>query len=163
MMKELTTYYLEMKSPAELRGKAESSSVEVREIGIKQFQFNRFLYQLVGQDWDWTYKNPWTDEEWISYAENENLRTWVGYRKGTPAGYFELRQIDSDTEIASFGVAPAFIGQGLGGYLLTRALECAWSWSGTQRVWVHTCTTDHPRALANYTARGLELYHTKIS
>ena len=162
-MTEISTYYLEMTSPAALKSKGESRDLAVSECEIKQLQFNRFLYQLVGRDWDWTYKNPWTDEEWKSYAENDNLRTWVGYCKGTPAGYFELQQVDSDTEIASFGLAPQFIGRGFGGCLLSRAIECAWMWDGTQRVWVHTCTTDHPNALANYQARGMKLYDTKVS
>jgi hypothetical protein len=26
------------------------------------------------------------------------------------------------------------------------------------RVWVHTCTRDHPGALANYQARGMVIY-----
>jgi hypothetical protein len=33
----------------------------------------------------------------------------------------------------------------------------AWDWGAT-RVWVHTCSLDHPSALANYQARGMRLY-----
>jgi hypothetical protein len=29
------------------------------------------------------------------------------------------------------------------------------------RVWVHTCTLDHPASLANYQARGLVPYKTE--
>ena len=63
-------------------------------------------------------------------------------------------------EVASFGVLPQFIGRGLGGLLLTAALERAWE-EGTRRVWLHTCSWDHPHALANYKARGLEVYKTR--
>ena len=157
-MKGFTTYYLEMTTPSALRGTKESPGLQVLECEIKQFQLNRFMYQLVGQGWDWTDKNPWSDDQWIAYAENDKLRTWVGYYRGSPAGYFELQQVECDTEIGSFGLAPAFIGKGFGGYLLSRALECAWGWQGTQRVWVHTCTSDHPHALGNYKARGMTLY-----
>ncbi len=162
-METRTTYYLEMKAPAELRSREESNGLQVRECQIKQFQFNKYLYQLVGSDWDWTTKIPWSDDEWVAYSENDNLRTWVGYKKGSPIGYYELRKIEADTEIASFGMAPNFIGRGYGGCLLTKAIECAWEWEGTQRVLVHTCTTDHPYALANYQARGMKLYHTKTT
>ena len=94
-----------------------------------------------------------------TFAENENLRTWVGYYKGSPAGYYELQQQDGgDVEIAYFGLAPRFIGKGFGGYLLSHAIKSAWNWEGTRRVWVHTCTLDHPTALQNYKARGLEVY-----
>jgi GNAT superfamily N-acetyltransferase len=55
---------------------------------------------------------------------------------------------------------PAFVGRGLGGALLTSALEDAWKMQ-PPRVWVHTCTLDHPAALANYQARGMKIYKTE--
>jgi GNAT superfamily N-acetyltransferase len=78
------------------------------------------------------------------------------------AGYYELRRDKhGGVEIAYFGLLPEFIGRGLGGALLTSAIEEAWSpCSGiiTTRVWVHTCNRDHPQALANYQARGMIVY-----
>mgnify|MGYP001605807776 FL=1 len=65
-------------------------------------------------------------------------------------------------EIAYFGLAEDFIGRGFGGYLLTRAIESAWAWEGTRRVWVHTCTLDHPSALNNYMSRGMQIYKKEI-
>jgi GNAT superfamily N-acetyltransferase len=54
---------------------------------------------------------------------------------------------------------PEFIGRGLGGALLTSAIEEAWRMSPPiYRVWVHTCDLDHPAALANYQARGMVVY-----
>jgi GNAT superfamily N-acetyltransferase len=54
---------------------------------------------------------------------------------------------------------PEFIGRGLGGALLTSAIEEAWRMSPSiTRVWVHTCTLDHPGALANYQSRGMVIY-----
>ena len=58
-----------------------------------------------------------------------------------------------------FGLLPQFIGQGIGGNLFTRAIECGWN-LGAKRVWVHTCSLDHPQALNNYLARGLRLFST---
>lgn len=162
IMTEVTTYYLEMKSGSLLKDKNNSYGLKIFECEIKQFQFNRFLYQLVGEDQEWFDKNTWSDEQWKEFAENENLRTWVAYYKGSPAGYYELQQQDDgDVEIAYFGLAPKFIGKGFGGYLLSQAIESAWDWKGTKRVWVHTCTLDHPSALQNYKARGLEVYRVE--
>jgi len=71
-----------------------------------------------------------------------------------PAGYFELRQHENGSvEIAYFGLLPDFIGRGWGKYLLNRAVESAWL-LGANRVWLHTCTLDHPAALPNYLKRG---------
>ena len=78
------------------------------------------------------------------------------------AGYYELRRDrDGGIEIAYFGLLPEFIGRGLGGALLTSAIEDAWSprdRSNPSRVWVHTCNRDHPQALANYQSRGMIVY-----
>jgi len=77
-------------------------------------------------------------------------------RRPAPAGYFELEQQAAGTvELAYFGLGPGFAGEGLGGWLLTRALEHAWCLDGTERVWVHTCSLDGPGALPNYRARGM--------
>jgi len=57
---------------------------------------------------------------------------------------------------------PEFVGRGLGGALLTSAIEQAWSMVPT-RVWVHTCNRDHPQALANYQARGMIVYKIEES
>lgn len=158
-MNHITTYYLEMKSPLALKSKKDPGGLDTRECEIKQFEFNRFLYQLVGTAWQWLDKLSWTEEQWRDYAENDNLRTWVAYFRGSPAGYFELQQqAGGDVEIAYFGLAPKFIGQGFGSYLLSHAIESAWAWAGTERVWVHTCTLDHPSALQNYEARGMKIY-----
>ena len=60
-------------------------------------------------------------------------------------------------EIVYFGLAPESIGRALGGALLTDALERAWVWEA-RRVWVHTCTLDHPAAVKSYEARGMTVY-----
>ena len=157
-----TTYYLEQTSPSSLIEKTDPKGLEVREAKIKQYQLNRFFYQLVGEPWKWTDRLVWSDDAWRDYAENENLRTWVAFMQGSPAGYFELqRQQGGEVEIALLGLAPRFLNLGLGGYFLSRALQSAWSWEGTQRVWLHTCSLDHPHALKNYLARGMKLYRTE--
>nr|WP_210397877.1 GNAT family N-acetyltransferase [Motiliproteus sediminis] len=142
----------------ELRAAPEVENLVVSEIVAKQFPFNRFLYQLVGGPWQWTDKLDWSDAQWRKLVEADQHRTFVAYRDGAIAGYYELQRDGAAVEILYFGLAPQFIGQGLGGYLLSHALRSAWGWPGTQRVWVHTCDLDHPAALANYQRRGLKIY-----
>ena len=92
------------------------------------WRFNRDLYFRVGEQWDWIDKRPWTDDQWKKYAEAQELRTFAGYYDGVLAGYYELRQdAEGGIEIAYFGLLPEFIGCGLGGALLTSAIEEAWS------------------------------------
>ena len=156
------TYYLEMKNRGQLRSKAQPPGLEVIEAELKEFRFNRYLYQLVGEPWQWVDKLALSDQAWQEYAERDSLRTWVAYHRGSIAGYYELeRQDDGSVQIAYFGLAPRFVGKGFGGFLLTHALESAWSWGDTERVWVHTCTLDHPGALSNYQARGMQVFRTE--
>ena len=159
----VTTYYLEMTSPSSLQAKPQPEGLSVVEAELKEFRLNRYLYQLVGEPWEWRDKLSLSDEQWREYAERDAVRTWVAYYRGTIAGYFELvKETPDEVEIMYFGLAPKFVGKGFGGYLLSQAIEAAWSWEGTKRVWVHTCTLDHEAALANYKSRGMTLYKTEV-
>ena len=63
-------------------------------------------------------------------------------------------------EIAYFGLLPEFVGRGWGSYLLTSAVREAWAIEA-DRVWLHTCTLDHPAALPNYLHRGFSPVRTE--
>ena len=154
----LITTYLEMRSPNALRPKRANDEFEVREKTDGDWRFNRDLYFQVGEQWRWIDKRPLSDDEWKDWTKQ--VRTFAAYYDGDLAGYYELRFEQEDgVEIAYFGLLPDFIGRGLGGALLTSAIEQAWRFSPTPtRVWVHTCNRDHPQALANYQARGLVIY-----
>jgi GNAT superfamily N-acetyltransferase len=154
------TTYLEMLSPEQLRPKrCGEGRLQIRERAEADWRFNRDLYFAVGADWAWIDKRGWTDGQWQEYALDAELRTFGGYCGDALAGYYELRRDDEGgIEIAYFGLLPAFIGEGLGGALLTDSIERAWRMSPAgNRVWVHTCTHDHPSALANYQARGMAI------
>ena len=159
-MGPLITTYLEMWSQDQLRPKHADARFRVREKKNRDWRFNRDLYLRVGEQWDWSDKRSWTDEQWKEYATAPELRTFAGYHDGLLAGYYELRRdTDGGVEIAYFGLLSEFIGRGLGGVLLTSAIEQAWRMQpNPSRVWVHTCNRDHPEALANYQARGMIVY-----
>ena len=162
-MTETTIYYLEMRGADLHSARALPPELAIHEACIKQYQVNRMLYQLVGEDWDWNEKSNWTNTDWQAYAEADSLRTWIAYHQGSIAGFFELRQIDSQcNELAYFGLAAKFIGKGFGAALLSAAIIQAWQWGNPQRIIVNTCTLDHPNALPNYKARGFSIYDTKV-
>ena len=156
----LITTYLEMRSRDQLRPKRADARFQVRERTERDGRFNRELYFRVGERWDWIDKRPWTDEQWKEYATAPELRTFAGYYGEALSGYYELRRgRENGIEIAYFGMLPEWIGRGLGGALLTSAIEGAWRMEpNPSRVWVHTCNRDHPQALANYQARGMVVY-----
>lgn len=160
-MNTITTTYLQMTDRAQFQPKVSTDPLfKVTEAPDKQWRLNRFLYKLVGEPWTWYDKLSWNEDQWRSYAEDDRLRTFVAYHDGVHAGYFELSNHDNEVEIAYFGLARDFIGKGLGGPLLSRAIEEAWNMN-PGRVWVHTCTLDHPHAINNYLARGMVIYKTE--
>ena len=152
-----------MLAPANLMEKPGVPGLEINERADKDFKFNKHLYEREGSQWAWNDKLVWSQRQWKEYAEAEDLRTWVACFEGVLAGYYELQiQAGGQVEIAYFGLLPEFIGQGLGGYLLTTAIKSAWSMDAS-RVWLHTCSLDHPGALGNYQARGMKIYKTETS
>ena len=155
------TWYLQMQSQEELRPKALLPETQLVRLEIPLPALNRFFYLEVGKLWQWTDRLNWSEEEWRNWAERENVQTWMLHLRGTPAGYFELDDQDGDVEIAYFGLLPQFLGKGLGGGFLTAAVEKAWE-MGAARVWVHTCSLDHPNALKNYQARGFQIYRESL-
>ena len=153
------TTYLEISADTPLRQPSRPRpDYELRQaVGITP-DYARFLYRGVGYPWNWTRRAGWSYAKWERYLADEGGEIWVAYVSGTVAGYFELvDEGDDGVEVRQFGLFPSFTGHGLGGHLLGDAVERGRS-IGTGRVWLHTCTADHPHALANYLARGMQRF-----
>ena len=158
MKQIVTTTYLEILDKIELNTKVcRDPNFRIDECIVKQWPLNKFLYQYVGGQWEWKDRLSYTDQQWMDYAYNPNLRTWVAFHCGNIAGYYELVKDGQNVEIQYFGLTDDFIGKGLGGPLLTHAIESGFDWDA-KRVWVHTCTLDHEYAIANYISRGMRVY-----
>ena len=118
--------------------------------------FYRFLYHAVGRDWIWTDRKKLSDDALAEIIKDERVDVFVLYVDGVPAGFFELdRRGMPDIDLAYFGIMPDFIGQRLGPYLLTKAVDIAWS-REPERLTVNTCTLDHPKALPMYQRFGFQ-------
>lgn len=121
----------------------------------------RRLYREVGGPWYWHDRLAWSDAQLAGHLSNSTVAVWEAMLGTESAGFFELRRHDDGgVEIAYFGLIAAFIGRGLGGAMLTHAVDEAWA-MGAKRVWLHTCTLDSPNALPGYTARGFREFKTE--
>src|SRR4051794_21236638 len=117
--------HLELRRPDELRpGRLPIEPVELvlrRPISPGEYLE---LYALVGELWLWRDRLVWTPEELERYLASPAVHVWSAHVRGATAGYFELRQhSDRSVEVMYFGLAPSFIGRGVGGWLLTRAVQ----------------------------------------
>lgn len=116
--------------------------------------FFRYLYDIVGRDYDWTDKLVWTDAEIAAFAQHPDVALYVAYLTGWPAGFVMLDRRDPALcDIAYFGVAPEAMGRGIGDWLLGTGVHMAWD-GAPGRLTVNTCSLDHPRALPLYQKWG---------
>lgn len=158
MQKKVTVTYLEMNSIKNFRPKTlENPDLAVRRVGIPNPAVNHFFFVNVGRPFLWYSRLKWTYRDWENRISRENISTWIGYDKDSPVGYGELEKQASEVEISFFGLLPQFIGRGLGGWFLSEIILAGWA-LGAERIWLHTCTSDHRAALSNYINRGFTVY-----
>jgi GNAT superfamily N-acetyltransferase len=158
----VTRTYLEMTSPDDLRPATLAEPVpRVERLENCSVALFRSLYREVGGAYRWTDRLRWSDDTIREHLAIPGVSLWLMSWEDVTAGYFELREhADGSAEIAYFGLLPDFIGRGWGKYLLSRAVQIAWE-LGPNRVWLHTCTLDHPAALPNYLNRGFQPTRTE--
>ena len=120
--------------------------------------FYRYLYETVGTPWLWYERRLLDDGALAAAISPASTEIFVLYVGGIPAGYFELDAAPPrETELRYFGLIPQFIGCGFGPFLLQAAIDRAWE-RPISRLWVHTRTFDHPRALGYYQRAGFVVY-----
>jgi len=77
-------------------------------------------------------------------------------------GLLELDfRVPDECELAYFGLVADRVGQGLGRGLMREVLARAWH-RPIRRLHVHTCTLDHPQALAFYQRAGFTPYRRAV-
>jgi GNAT superfamily N-acetyltransferase len=125
--------------------------------------FYRFLYAETGRDWVWYERRAMDDASLAALLAETGVEVYVLYVGGQPAGYveFDLRPLPAEIELRYFGLMKPFIGRGIGPWLLDWAIREAWR-RAPQRVYVNTCTLDHPRALALYQRLGFRPFAQEI-
>ena len=156
------TTYLEMRAPNMPPRPTPSAATRLEQVSEPEIDFYRFLYDSVGNNYHWVDRRLLSDEQLGAILNDDRVDLWVLYVEDQPAGFGELdRRVGNEIEVAYFGLFPAFIGRGLGKYLLISVLEQAWKFQPS-RVWLHTCDLDHPAALNNYLTAGFSVYDRQV-
>ncbi|HEY6048210.1 MAG TPA: GNAT family N-acetyltransferase [Sphingomicrobium sp.] len=153
--------YLEMREPP---GQAvPPSPLALQPIENPDADRYRALFRLVGARWLWFSRLLLDDsklEEIIRHPQVELFAVTDG--EGRDAGMLELDfRGPGECELAFIGLVPELAGQGHGRWLLAEAVARAWR-DGVTRVHVHTCSLDHPAALAAYQRAGFVPYKRAI-
>jgi len=120
--------------------------------------FYRYLYDVVGRPWKWVSRKRLSDAEVAEIIHHPDVRLYVLYIAGSPAGMAEVDGREAGiADVKFFGLAPEFIGRGLGRFFLVNIIDLAWS-TGPKSVRLETCTLDHPAALPLYQKLGFTVY-----
>lgn len=154
---------LEMSAPPEPRSAAKFPlGYELKELDRSDLFGYRRLFRKVGQDWLWHSRLTMSDDDLRGIVSDPLDEIFALRHAAEDVGLLELdfRQ-PGECEIAFFGLAPGEIGKGLGRALMNSAIERAWA-KPIRRFWVHTCTLDHPAALAFYIRSGFRPFATQV-
>lgn len=122
----------------------------------------RALFRRVGEDWLWTSRLLMSDEELRDILSAPRYETYVFDAGGQSEGLVELdHRVEGECELTFFGLAPGMVGRGAGRWMMNRVLELAWA-HPIGRLWVHTCSLDHPGALDFYVRSGFVPFRRQV-
>jgi GNAT superfamily N-acetyltransferase len=153
--------YLEMRSPPE--HEIPDSPLSLKRVAVPQPEHYRELFRLIGAPWLWFSRLILDDAHLASIIQHPRVELYsVVDESGREAGMIELDfREPGECELAFIGLLPELAGKGHGRWLLAEAVSRGWG-EGVDRVHVHTCSLDHPAALAAYRRAGFTPYKRAI-
>ena len=133
----------------------ESSPLSLKRIAAPQPEHYRELFRLIGSRWLWFSRLIIDDAHLAEIIQHPKVELYsIIDQQDREVGMLELDfRTAGECELAFIGLIPELSGQGHGRWLLAEAVRLAWR-EGVDRVHVHTCSLDHPAALAAYRRAG---------
>jgi GNAT superfamily N-acetyltransferase len=134
----------------------------LRRVEAPDLDWYRDLYRRVGEEWLWSYRLQLRDVQLATLVAAPATEVYALGHDGRDEGllHLDFRQA-GECEVALFGVTAKLIGSGAGRWLMNRALEIAWS-RPIRRLWLHTCSLDHPSAPEFYQRSGFRAFRRQI-
>ena len=122
----------------------------------------RALFRQVGADWLWTSRLAMSDEDLAATLADPRVEVFAIHRGDRDVGLLELDFREAgQCELAFLGLDGSATGQGLGRRVVNVAIAMAWS-RPIDRLWIHTCSFDHPAALRLYSSCGFVPYAFQV-
>ncbi|RZN00833.1 GNAT family N-acetyltransferase [Bradyrhizobium genosp. SA-3] len=153
--------HLEMTAPPARRDDPPGAWT-LRKVDTPALHWYRDLFRRVGEGWLWFSRARMNDTELAAVIHASGIEVYALVLDGCDEGLLELDfREPGQCELTYFGVTTPLIGTGAARFLMNRALDLAWS-RELRRVWVHTCTLDHPSAVAFYQRSGFCPFRRQI-
>lgn len=122
----------------------------------------RGLYARVGEPWLWFSRAVLSDARLRAIITDRGVEALAFVVEGEDRGLVELDfRTPGDCELSFLGLVPGATGAGLGRLLVAEAVRRAFA-RGIGRLWLHTCTLDHPAALPFYLSAGFRPYRRAV-
>ena len=152
--------YLEMAEPP--AAETVHSTLQLRRVGSPSADQYRALFRKVGAPWLWFSRLIMSDQQLEAIIRDPQVELFEVAAVEAVVGMLELDFREAgQCELAFIGLVPELAGQGHGRWLLAEAVRLAWR-DGIERVHVHTCSLDHPAALAAYRRAGFTPYRRAV-
>ena len=153
--------YLEMHAPP--GEEVPPSTLDLQRIADPSPDRYRQLFRLVGAPWLWFSRLILEDDKLSAIVSDPLVELYaVRDGNGRDVGMLELDfREEGECELAFVGLVPDLSGLGHGRWLLAEAVSRAWR-EDVERVHVHTCSLDHPAALAAYRRAGFIPYKRAV-
>ena len=153
--------YLEMRAPPEHA--IPSSTLSLQRVEVPQPEHYRDLFRRIGAPWLWFSRLLLDDAHLAAIIQHPKIELdSIRDGAGQEVGMIELDfREPGECELSFVGLLPELSGHGHGRWLLAEAVQRAWR-DGINRVHVHTCSLDHPAALAAYRRAGFTPYKRAV-
>ena len=154
--------HLQMFERPPARAERSEASWTLRKVNDPDTDWYRALFRRVGENWLWFSRLQMDDDELRAVLDTPFCETYAFEAQGREEGLVELDfGAEAECELSYFGLTPPLVGQGAGRWMMNRVLEIAWS-HPIRRLWVHTCSLDHPGALDFYIRSGFAPFRRQI-
>ena len=153
---------LQMHARPDPRPERQRDGWSMRRVERPDLGWYRDLYRRVGEEWLWFSRLRMPDTDLAAIIHSPSVAVHAFEADGVAEGLLELDfRVPGECELAFFGLTGRAQGTGAGRWLMNRALQLAWA-QPIARLWVHTCTLDHPDALAFYVRSGFVPFRRQI-
>ena len=153
---DVTVTHLEMTAPpGPARPPTPALKLALLKVDRITVPYFRYLYAEIGREWIWHERRLLDDDTLAARFADPGVQVHVLHAGGEPAGYVEidLRRLPGEAELAFFGLRGGLTGRGIGRWLLDWTIREMWR-NAPARLYVNTCTLDHPASLPLYQRMG---------
>ena len=147
---------LEMRAPPPVSTEHDNNGLALSRVEKPALGWYRDLFRKIGEPWLWQSRLRLADEVLTGILHDQAVEVWAATSESEDVGLVELDFREAGTcELSFFGLVEEWTGRGAGRALMRHALVRAWA-QPIERLWVHTCTLDHPGALGFYIRAGFK-------